>query len=586
MCRGLLSVSLTSYTYYMYNKEIKGMVRNISKLLGLLLVLVLTASCSDNAKMKGLLEQIPASSDLVVVGNLKTIVESAGGTIEKSQFKIPANVSDLLPSGLDDVNDFLKTSGIDVEACALVGDYKSNKQVFVFALNDKDKFIEAIEDLKFREKNTEGDAAIYAKKVYESTYSEGNDDYGYIAVNGSYAYWIERVWEGSEFKPVRYLQKMIEDAKDKSFAESECAEYIMDGNAFGMCAQFPKALRQQMRQSGVSSDMVSLVEGSICLRCNLSANKCTVDIKLFDEDGNAVSGDMFKKFMDVSSTISDDALALLGSNECVILAESLKGFDWEKYFGDFATAANMSRSDRADLDAMVSYFEQIDGTVAFGFGLTNGLESAADMANGNSIMSQFSATMVVETKDGKAKRLVDDLRGLLENAGSVQPVTTSSGFSVQLNDADGSTFYVEHKGNCVVIANHPIKDKNDNAVVKKAGLSQYLAAIYIGLYKGNKLFEDLKLKDNMSIGFYCKPNTLDASLTFEIDGDSGTGILAKITKVILDIMPLSNELEQKFDPYESYDSYDYYDYDSVAVDTDVVSDYSEDYYWEDDEDYE
>lgn len=561
------------------------MEKNLKGLIGLVVVMMLMASCSDNAKVKNLLKQIPANSDLVLVGNIKTVVESAGGTVKNNKIKLPTNIADGLPhdamDGLGDVNELLKVAGIDPEACALVADYECNSPIIVFALDDKDKFIKAIDDKGFKEKTVEGSAVFYTKKVYESDYSEGLDDYGYIAVNGSYVYWIERVWEGSDFKPVRYLQKMIEEAGENSFAETNCADFITSGNVGGVAITWPRKMRQELRENGVQSDVLSLLEGSICLRGDLSANKCTVEVKLFDEDGNEVAGDRFKQFMDISSTISDDALAFLGKDEFMVYAASLKGYDWDKYFDSFVGAANLSRSDKAQLDAFIGYLEQIDGTAALGFGITDGIESVVNMAAENDIVSQFSATLVVETKDGKAGKLVDELKGLMENAAGVTLNENASGFSVDLDRTEsGSTLYVKHVGNFVVIANHPIKENNDNPVVKKAGLSSYLSAMYVGLYKGNKLMEDLGLKDDMSLVFYCKPNSLDMSLSLEIDGDSGTGILAKVVKVVLDIASKANELEEKLGRHHAV--YDYYDYDTVAVDDDyydydsVASDY--DYY--------
>ena len=60
------------------------MKMKINGLLCLVLALVLSTSCSDNAKMKDLLENVPASMDVVMVGNVKTIIESAGGNMEDS----------------------------------------------------------------------------------------------------------------------------------------------------------------------------------------------------------------------------------------------------------------------------------------------------------------------------------------------------------------------------------------------------------------------------------------------------------------------------------------------------------------------
>lgn len=75
------------------------------------MALIMTTSCSDNGKMKALLEQIPENTEVVCVGNVKTILESAGGSIEDSKIKLPSYVLDALPrqkaNDIDKANDFL-----------------------------------------------------------------------------------------------------------------------------------------------------------------------------------------------------------------------------------------------------------------------------------------------------------------------------------------------------------------------------------------------------------------------------------------------------------------------------------------------
>lgn len=160
------------------------------------MALVMTTSCSDNGKMKALLEQIPENTEVVCVGNVKTILESAGGSIEDSKIKLPSYVLDALPrqkaNDIDKANDFLKKSGIDLDACAIFGNYKDSRPIILFALSDKSQFIAAIEKDGYKETNFDGDAKLYKKKVYEGSSSE-YDDYGYLLIKDDYAYWIERV---------------------------------------------------------------------------------------------------------------------------------------------------------------------------------------------------------------------------------------------------------------------------------------------------------------------------------------------------------------------------------------------------------
>ena len=49
-------------------------MKKIKELLCLVVAVVLSMSCSDNAKMKNLLENIPDNADVVYVGNVKTVL--------------------------------------------------------------------------------------------------------------------------------------------------------------------------------------------------------------------------------------------------------------------------------------------------------------------------------------------------------------------------------------------------------------------------------------------------------------------------------------------------------------------------------
>ena len=552
-------------------------------MLCLVVAALLAVSCSENVKMKNLLEQVPANADIVLVGNVKTVIESAGGSIENSKIKLPSNLMDALPassmSAVDEANDFLKKAGIDMETCALFFNYEEKHPVLVFALSDRKQFIDAIEDNGFKEKDTEGNTVYYVKKVYEDTYNPDYDDYGYIAVNDSYAYWIERVWVGRDFlTPIRYLQKKVEDAREKSFASTNYADYITEGNAGGVAVAWPKELKRELRRSGMPSDMLAIYDGVICMRGKLSSNECTVEAKLFDEDGKEIGADVAGKFMDVSATISGKALSMLGEDEFMVYAMSMKHFNWDKYADALSDASGLSRSDRAQMNAILSYFEKIDGTVALGFGLTNGLESIENMDRGRDVMSQFSTTTVIETKEGKTRQLVEDMKGFLEQA-RIPFNESGSGFSMSLRSLRDTgmsgEWYVKAVDNFLVVANHPIKENNNNALIKSTDLTDYLFAFCIGLNKQDRLMRDLGVNNDVKLTMGCKPKTLESAMTLEIDGDRSTGVIAKAIKIALGIAANAEELERRLSGRRNYVPEPDYYYDEEVEEVVVEEEYGD-----------
>lgn len=512
----------------------------------LLLLAAVFASCSDNAKMKNLLEQVPATADVVMVGNVKAVAESAGGSTADAKIKLPTDIADALPAELmndfDEFNSFVKKAGIDPDACAVFADYEQNQPVFVFSLSDPKLLAAALEEKGFTEKSVEGSATFYVKKVYEGSSSE-YDDYGYVAIDGSCAYWMESVWVGSDCKPLPYLQKVIDKAKEKSYADMPYGDYVMDGNAGGLAMTWPKELKEQLRSQGVPADLMSVYDGVMCLSAHLTDDKCTVNVQLFDEQGEKVGAEKFKDFMDTSATINGEALALLGKNESMVYAAVLKSFNWDKYAGMVAGAAGLSRADRAQLNAVMSYFEKIDGTVAVGFGLNEGLRSVALMGSNSDPMAQFSTTLVVETKEGKAKQLVEDFKGFLEQS-SIPFTETATGLSIDLAQTGTGTgaLYAEHKERFVVLANHPVEANNDNALVKNTDLTDYLFAFCVELNRENALMRDLKVDSDVKWLATCKPKTLEMSMTLEIEGGDQKGVIAKAAKIVMGLMKQSDDI--------------------------------------------
>lgn len=500
------------------------------RLLCVIVAMVVTLSCSNDGKTGGILEQVPADADLVVVGNVKAIVESAGGSLENSEIKLPQDLIDIMPEGtslsLRDVNKFLKSSHVDLEACAVFGSYADNQSVVVLALNDKDLFVEAIKSRAYKKIKADGDMDVYAKYVV--------DGYDYVALNGSYAYLLKDAKATKEFSPTKYLQQVSEGAAKKSFAETSYGKYIAGGNAIGIAASGNADIKQMLQGAGIPSAALSMFDGMICMRGDLSSNKCAVEIKMFDGEGNELKADKVMPFMDNSSTISKKAIAILDEKESVAYAFSLKNVDWNQYIDMVAQASGLSRADRAQLNLVLPYLENIDGTVAIGFGLANGLESVSGMYMGDDLLSQFSATIVLETKEGKAKRLIEDIKGMLEGM-SVPFDESGSGISVNLAGLGmAGTLYAQSIDDVLVVANHPINKENKNIFVGDNEFTKSRFAAYGKLAKGDKLASDLKIDNDVTIACYSKPEIMGASMMLEIDGDAEgkAGIIQKLVKLV------------------------------------------------------
>ena len=506
-------------------------MKKIKLFLCLLATVLLSVSCSDNEKMQNLLENIPESADLVFVGNVKTVLESAGGKIENSMIVLPDYVASEMKEGdtkeFKKANEFFKAAGIDMEACAVMMSFKNNYPILVFALDDQQKFVDAMKQKGYQKDSDKGDAVFYVKPS-ESDYGSPN----YVALNGSFAYVITKNYLRSDFNAISYLQSIIEDAAEANYADTPSGEYITGANGGGLATKLPAELKAELRGKGMmNAEFSALLDAVYCVRGELTSNKATAECKVFPAEGDEFDTEKLAKLFDIKSVVSDEALKLLGSQENVVMAMSMKDVNWDEYSNLIASTSQLSRSEKAQMNAVFSYLEKIDGTVAYGMGVTNGIESFIKIDKGQEVLKQFSATIVVETKEGKAKQLIEDMKGMLEQL-RMPFNEDATGFSINLDNMGGAV-YVKQVDNFIVVANHAINKDNDNPVVKRADFSNCISAFYVGLNSNDKLAKDLDVKDNITIGICCKPKDGKAYMSLEIDGSSDSGIIEKMARLLL-----------------------------------------------------
>ncbi len=525
------------------------MKKNFLLLSVLLLSLLTVTSCSDS-KMNDLLDQIPEDVDIVFVGNVKTVLESAGGSIKDGKIELPSFITNEMSASaeekFDEVNDILKKSGLDPEAIAVFGNFDYSVPLVLFSISDNKKFVAAIENDGYDEKDSYDGMVIYAKKVYEGSSGE-YDDYSYLGVKDSYAYFIERVWVGSKFKPKKTLERVVEDAKKSPFGASRFADYVTSGNAFGVCVRSPRELRTEMKEMGVSSSVLDLYNGVVCMQGSLENDKMSINLKMFDEDGKAIDLKGLENIFDLKAKISSGSLAYLGKNEQMVMAVSLKDMDWDKYLDACVGMIGISRSDQAMLPLVKSYLEKLDGTMAIGMGINDGLESVFNLGVEEKILQQMSFTVVIETKDGQAAGVIKDLKGLLDSSETGYK-QTSTGVALDI-PGENATIYFNAEGNNIVVSNNEIRKDNDNPTVKAFDFTDYLGAIAIYFNKDNKLFKDLKIDNDVLLTASSDGEDFEGSLSLEIKGGDAKGIIAKIAKIVTGIIAQEDELVARWDEY-------------------------------------
>lgn len=548
------------------------MRKNVYRLLSAVVTVIFLASCSSNAKVEHLMSLVPASSDVVVIGNTKVIVESAGGSIEENNIKLPSFITDVISKkdmeDFDEFNYHLKNSGIDVEAVAMVCNEKNYYHPFlIVSLYDKEKFVNKIDE-KFREKVSvsEENFAVYVR--------EGEYTSDYIFVVGDDAYIVADVWNDDDYEsldPVRLVKRMIEEAEEKSIDKTTFGNYIMEGNAAGVIAKIPLEFKEEMKRMGVPTEMLAACNGVMCFRGNLSDNECLVEAKMFNENGEEYTTEYFEKYFDKTAKINKEVLSYLGEDENFVYAASLKNFKWDNYFDAIGGMRELSRMDRNRLTALKSYFKNIDGTMAMGLGVKGGLGSLGKLSQGRDI-ENASFTFVMEVKDGK--KMIDDMKKLMTELKIPFIDSSSSGFYIDF-PMEHSSFplFAEAKDNVIVLSNRKINPNNTNPVVNTYDFGSYFCAFGVVFNKGNQMFQDLGIDNDIKLLFAGNPEENKAHISLMVDGGKDKGVAAKVIRMFVNIYDNRRGIEQKLEFSEDYSGYDeeYYDY------ADTLAPYEDDY---------
>lgn len=508
--------------------------------------LVMLASCArtGDSKSATLLSLVPENTPVVVVGNLRTVVESAGGTLGADGIGLPpylkAELSESNLKELQEINDFLARSGADTEVLALACDAVLDNTLIICTLNDPAKFVQAVTCEGFERVSDENGLSVYALRSKNMLVAEkGGNAYLYIG-------------RSNADTAAGYIARFIADASASSFAATDFGREIADCNAVGVALNMSDIMSQELGKNGMPQALQKMYAGVICLKSDIRGEVATVQARYFFPDGTESDLKEFWAGADLSTHISGEAMEYMNDAEFYVGAAVLKNVDWGKFFDTLADAAGMRRSERAMFSVAKGYLENIDGTVAFGFGLDNGLQSVADISKGRDVMGSFSATIVVETKDGKAPRLVDDIRSLLDMA-NLPYTDTADGLSMTIPQIGGS-LYAAATDRILVISNRPIGKDNDNPCVAAMPFQNYSNASALVLKRDNPLMRDFGLDYNIFLTGYSDPATFESEGRLQIDGGGNEGVVAKIIKIIIAVSKQSRSISARFSEPDESDS--------------------------------
>ena len=544
--------------------------------LGLCLSVILLATGCGSNNLAELLEHVPADADFVITGDIKTILESAGGKAEGSEVKMPDYIgtmqSDRDAREMEKNLQWLKNSGIDVTSGAVVFlKYQDRAPFIVFAITDKDKLKKALEVEGFNENDKVDDVDIYVKKD-EGEYGSYTRN-SYVAIDGGYGYWIPDVWSDDD-KGMKMIKQYLLSLSNNTMASTDIADYVSEGNVAGMIAKLPSELRREMAKAGVPEEMANLYSGYVCINSKLDGDEAEARLKLFDENGKAKTTEDWNKMMDIKAKIDPEALAYMSPEESLIYAVSMKNINWDKYMDQFDSSGRLSRQDKSFLTIVKSYLEKFDGTVAIGVGLKNGKASIEAIDRGEKVLDHLPLTIVAQTKEGKAASLIKDIKSLLGNQNELFYTSTSNGLRLTLPKEAG-TLWLEAKDNMLILSTLPVK-KGSNPVAEHVNFQDYIFAAALHLGKDNALMRDFDIKNDLTATLAFDAEEGELVLKVKMTGEGETGLIERFVRSVIGMGKKYEQMreerrQQYYEDYMAADTIaylpepDYYGEDSVAV---------------------
>lgn len=542
--------------------------------LGLCLSVILLATGCGSNNLAELLEHVPADADFVITGDIKTILESAGGKAEGSEVKMPDYIgtmqSDRDAREMEKDLQWLKNSGIDVTSGAVVFlKYQDRAPFIVFAITDKDKLKKALEAEGFNENDKVDDVDIYVKKD-EGEYGSYTRN-SYVAFDGGYGYWIPDVWSDDD-KGMKMIKQYLLSLSNNTMASTDIADYVSEGNVAGMIAKLPSELRREMAKAGVPEEMANLYSGYVCINSKLDGDEAEARLKLFDENGKAKTTEDWNKMMDIKAKIDPEALAYMSPEESLIYAVSMKNINWDKYMDQFDSSGRLSRQDKSFLTIVKSYLEKFDGTVAIGVGLKNGKASIEAIDRGEKVLDHLPVTIVAQTKEGKAASLIKDIKSLLGNQNELFYTSTSNGLRLTLPQEAG-TLWLEAKDNMLILSTLPVK-KGSNPVAEHVNFQDYIFAAALHLGKDNALMRDFDIKNDLTATLAFDAEEGELVLKVKMTGEGETGLIERFVRSVIGMGKKYEQMreerrQQYYEDYMAADTIlpepDYYGEDSVAV---------------------
>lgn len=494
-------------------------------------MLLSVSSCRSDSD-SSVLSRVPADANMAYVLNLHKIVESGGGELSGSKFRVPAYLYgcfDIDSAKCAEVVEKFGKSGLNADEIAVWQDDRGDNYV-VLGLESLEKFESFASENKIAKRGASGDYTFYAR-------TDGSSNF---ALNDKFVYIYDHSLEESA------AAKTFDAAAGKPLADTEFGRYALKGNAGGAVFNV-KGLAARL-----GSPLEIPANCFLCARLDLEGDEAEATMVLMSENGSKIRiGDAELKF-DPTATISANALAYISPTECMVYAVALKNVDWDAIFDNVSSHLNADPLQRMVFGMVKEYFKKIDGTVAIGIGVDGSADDFVKMRSGASPLTYLPLTLVIETVPGKAKGFLGDIQALLASTG-IRPTDLPDGFSVPVPHLE-TMLYGKVDGNTVIFSTRQIEKYSGDAF---SDLKGNFAGVGLNIPADYPLARDLNVKDNLKAGAVADLKDAEGEISVKITGATSGGIVERMIRLLnaydkgLKTIQAKEALSSDFTPLET-----------------------------------
>ncbi len=493
-----------------------------------LLCCVLLAACSRPQDTPDILQHIPADVERIQVFRPAQYVASVGGRVDNDAIVLPDDIADDLSSDSDlrGCLRFVNGVGLDFDYAVETQGSVSDIHTQVYPVRDAARFRQWLKGQGYVAYD-KADGVTF----YENATLDGGVKKQYLALTDSYLY-VGTFWEDvSRSVATSALQDYIAHAARASFATSPYASLLTEGNAYGAVVRYTEAMRASLGSLNIDPEVINMMDGALAVVGHIDANRVRLSFKWLDAEGKAVDLSPLAKYADLTATVHPDVLAYLPADEPLTYACALRRVNWDAYFNLFVD--QMTAEGRVAASVVKSYLSKIDGTVAFSMGLTHGLESWSRLLVMDAPMDQLSMTLLFEVQEGRVQSMMSDFRSLLQTAG-LGYQDLPNGFTCDPMRS-GKPLYVQAEGNVLAVATHPVQRSDANPHAQLLPYAQLRGALAFSAQASDALMQDLGVTSDATLTLTSPISAPEAELSLTLSGDSTTGVLAKLVRLVAEV---------------------------------------------------